>query len=193
MEVALAVRPYDSRDLEEQEASNDALFPMIKIGIGEGEAFFYYRPYNPETGTFISEDPIGFGGGDPNLYRYVFNNSINFTDPHGLNPRLLAALYFFYEIFGEFTGLTPEDVTLSIVTGTSIGPTCLNEGEEEFLRNERVRQDYEERKRLLKERGIDLDNLPHRPFTPNDLDINMSEPLQPQFRPDNGGGIPYWR
>ena len=40
--------------------------------------------YNPETGRFLSEDPIGFEGGDANLYRYVINNSINFSDPYGL-------------------------------------------------------------------------------------------------------------
>ena len=42
------------------------------------------RPYNPETGTFISPDPIGFLGLDTNLYRYVENNPINFIDPSGL-------------------------------------------------------------------------------------------------------------
>jgi len=36
------------------------------------------------TGKFISEDPIGFGGGDSNLYRYVFNSPIRYTDPSGL-------------------------------------------------------------------------------------------------------------
>ncbi|MFT6630090.1 MAG: hypothetical protein ACJAS4_000024 [Bacteriovoracaceae bacterium] len=40
--------------------------------------------YNPKSGRFISEDPIGFQGGDGNLYRYVNNNSINYTDPTGL-------------------------------------------------------------------------------------------------------------
>jgi RHS repeat-associated protein len=36
------------------------------------------------TGKFISEDPIGFKGGDSNLYRYVENNPIVNTDPSGL-------------------------------------------------------------------------------------------------------------
>lgn len=31
----------------------------------------------------MSEDPIGFSGGDKNLYRYVENNSIRYIDPHG--------------------------------------------------------------------------------------------------------------
>ena len=41
------------------------------------------RHYSPSTGTFISSDPIGFLGLDTNLYRYVFNNPINLTDPTG--------------------------------------------------------------------------------------------------------------
>jgi RHS repeat-associated protein len=33
---------------------------------------------------FISEDSIGFAGGDTNLYRYVGNSPTNYTDPSGL-------------------------------------------------------------------------------------------------------------
>jgi uncharacterized protein RhaS with RHS repeats len=33
---------------------------------------------------FISEDPIGFAGGDPNLYAYVADNPVNYLDPLGL-------------------------------------------------------------------------------------------------------------
>jgi hypothetical protein len=45
------------------------------------------------VGQFVSEDPIGFGAGDGNLYRYVFNSPINFTDPEGefLVPALAGA------------------------------------------------------------------------------------------------------
>ncbi|MBI3377424.1 MAG: RHS repeat protein [Nitrospirae bacterium] len=47
---------------------------------------YYYRGryYYPSRGRFISKDPIGFGGGDVNLYRYVGNNPVNFVDPEGL-------------------------------------------------------------------------------------------------------------
>jgi RHS repeat-associated protein len=41
------------------------------------------RYYSPGLGRFISEDPIGFGGGS-NFYAYCGNDPINFTDPLGL-------------------------------------------------------------------------------------------------------------
>jgi RHS repeat-associated protein len=46
----------------------------------------YYRARwnDPQLGRFISEDPIGFQGGDINLYAYVVNNPANFRDPTGL-------------------------------------------------------------------------------------------------------------
>ena len=47
---------------------------------------YYYRAryYNPKAGRFITKDPIGFGGGDYNLYNYVGANPVNWTDPFGL-------------------------------------------------------------------------------------------------------------
>lgn len=41
------------------------------------------RYYDPETGRFISPDPSGYQDG-PNLYAYVGNNPLNYTDPWGL-------------------------------------------------------------------------------------------------------------
>ena len=41
------------------------------------------RVYAPEIGRFVQSDPIGFGGGDSNLYRYVNNEPTNETDPDG--------------------------------------------------------------------------------------------------------------
>ncbi len=47
-----------------------------------------YGYFDSNSGRFIGQDPIGFGGGDANLYRYVGNNSANLTDPSGLRPLL---------------------------------------------------------------------------------------------------------
>jgi RHS repeat-associated protein len=54
----------------------------------DGGGLYYYRAryYSPELGRFISEDPLGFGGGDANLYAYVRNSPTNLTDPSGENP-----------------------------------------------------------------------------------------------------------
>lgn len=41
------------------------------------------RWYDPHQGRFISEDPIRLAGGI-NLYAYVGNNPVNYTDPYGL-------------------------------------------------------------------------------------------------------------
>jgi RHS repeat-associated protein len=48
----------------------------------------YYRAryFDSNSGRFISQDPIGFKGGDSNLYRYVVNDSVNFNDPSGNIP-----------------------------------------------------------------------------------------------------------
>jgi RHS repeat-associated protein len=48
------------------------------------------RWYDPGVGRWLSEDPIGFAAGDPNLYRYVGNSPGMFGDPRGL-----------IELFGE--------------------------------------------------------------------------------------------
>ena len=40
--------------------------------------------YDPESGRWTSKDPIGFAGGDTNLYGYTWNDPINFIDPIGL-------------------------------------------------------------------------------------------------------------
>ena len=47
---------------------------------------YYYRArdYDPATGRFLQEDPIWFQAGDLNVYRYVWNNPLNWTDPSGL-------------------------------------------------------------------------------------------------------------
>ena len=58
----------------------------------EAEDLYYYRAryYDPELGRFLSEDPLGFGGGDTNLYRYTGGNPVNLTDPSGeLIPAIL--------------------------------------------------------------------------------------------------------
>ncbi|WP_456726759.1 RHS repeat-associated core domain-containing protein [Bradyrhizobium sp. USDA 3397] len=51
---------------------------------GTGLLHYRNRYYSPTWGKFISEDPIGLGGGDINLYRYASSNPIQHSDPLGL-------------------------------------------------------------------------------------------------------------
>lgn len=44
---------------------------------------FGARDYDAETGRWTTKDPIGFGGGDTNLYGYVLGDPVNLLDPSG--------------------------------------------------------------------------------------------------------------
>jgi RHS repeat-associated protein len=52
----------------------------------DGTGLYYYRAryYQPQFQRFIAEDPIGFLGGDVNLYGYVGNSPVLLRDPMGL-------------------------------------------------------------------------------------------------------------
>jgi RHS repeat-associated protein len=52
----------------------------------DGTGLYYYRNryYSPQTGRFISEDPLGWASGQTNAYAYVGGNPVQLTDPLGL-------------------------------------------------------------------------------------------------------------
>jgi RHS repeat-associated protein len=57
---------------------------------------YYYRAryYDPSSGRFLGEDPIGFGGG-PNFYNYALGDPTNFSDPTGLLSVCTRPVRFF--------------------------------------------------------------------------------------------------
>nr|WSS66327.1 polymorphic toxin-type HINT domain-containing protein [Streptomyces sp. NBC_01177] len=57
----------------------------------DGVGLLHYRDryYDPETGRFISQDPIGYAGG-VNLYQYALSSPTAYTDPTGNNPMVAA-------------------------------------------------------------------------------------------------------
>ncbi len=72
------------------EDSNPAL--QVPLGFAGGLAdsdtgltLFGARDYDPTLGRWIAKDPIGFAGGDANLYGYCLGDPVNLVDPSGLD------------------------------------------------------------------------------------------------------------
>ena len=75
--------------LSQQETISQPFKFVGQYGVmAEPNGLYYMRAryYDPSVGRFISEDPLGFGGGDVNLFAYVHSNPINGNDPSGLRP-----------------------------------------------------------------------------------------------------------
>ncbi|MRS05091.1 hypothetical protein EG832_18040, partial [bacterium] len=77
---------YDSFGRITQSGSIDQPYTYTGREYDTETGLYYYRAryYDPKAGRFITRDPISFAGGDVNLYAYVRNNPVNFTDPNGL-------------------------------------------------------------------------------------------------------------
>lgn len=86
--------------------------------------------YDPRVGRFLSEDPIGFGAGDANLYRYVFNSPTNATDPSGLDTRVTQLVY-------------KALITRFVQTNTKLHRRAANLSQEELTEPERLSLDIE--------------------------------------------------
>jgi RHS repeat-associated protein len=73
----------------------------------EGDAGLYYmrnRWYEPRTGRFLSEDPIGFGSG-LNLYAFAGGDPINRADPSGLEWQEQCWHVTFTDQYGRQIGM----------------------------------------------------------------------------------------
>lgn len=63
----------------------------------DGLHYYKLRVYSPKIGRFLQPDPIGYAGAsDFNLYSYVGNRALKFTDPMGQAAVNLWLLLFLY-------------------------------------------------------------------------------------------------
>jgi len=60
------------------------LFTGRRFDKESGLYHYRARTYSAELGRFLQMDPIKFDAGDPNIFRYVGNDPLNWTDPMGL-------------------------------------------------------------------------------------------------------------
>ncbi|MFV0445495.1 MAG: RHS repeat-associated core domain-containing protein [Planctomycetaceae bacterium] len=73
------------------------------------------RWYDPQSGRFLSTDPLGYAAGDVNLYRYVGNSPTNGGDPTGL--------YFesWWDVISVGVGITSVGVDIANIWRTGEG------------------------------------------------------------------------
>ncbi|HDR15138.1 MAG TPA: hypothetical protein ENN79_06605 [Desulfobacteraceae bacterium] len=89
-----AYRPFGSTLLNGETSCNPFLF-MGELGVMADPAGLHHvraRHYDARPGRFTSMDPIGFLGGDVNLYRYALNSPLDGFDPTGLDSRRKCGL-----------------------------------------------------------------------------------------------------
>jgi RHS repeat-associated protein len=116
-----------------QTIENPFRFPGQYYDPETGLHYNYFRYYNPQTGRYITPDPIGLEGGI-NLFAYVEGNPVNQIDPEGLSFRgalrgaAKGALYGagVGAVLGGATGfavgiVTGPGVLVTTVTGAARG------------------------------------------------------------------------
>jgi RHS repeat-associated protein len=77
---------YDSFGMPKSSTDRANFYRYTARQLDPETGLYYYRAryYDPSIGRFLSEDPIGFGGG-VNFYGYVSNNPTGLVDPTGLD------------------------------------------------------------------------------------------------------------
>jgi RHS repeat-associated protein len=86
---------------------------------------FGARDYDAETGRWTAKDPIGFNGGDSNLYGYVMSDPVGFVDPDGLWRIEINTTWLLQDrtavIWDSNTGFNPNAIVQNGVSTTVVG------------------------------------------------------------------------
>jgi RHS repeat-associated protein len=104
-----------------QTVENPFRFPGQYYDPDTGLHYNDFRYYNPQTGRYITPDPIGLEGG-MNLFAYVESNPINSTDPLGLDPFIVTINYWPSQ-YGSFTMVWNKSLLPSFYTSGTLGYT----------------------------------------------------------------------
>jgi RHS repeat-associated protein len=136
---------------------NPFRFPGQYYDPETGLHYNYFRYYNPQTGRYLTPDPIGLEGGI-NLFAYVENNPVNWIDPLGLKKGTGGILIpirnwikksvkggeFISDLIGKVADIPTSPA--AILLYDFLNPREGNEGEEEFMEYWRMRKRLEDAK-----------------------------------------------
>ena len=75
---------FGEAQVEIETVTNNLRFPGQYYDAETGLHYNWQRYYDPKMGRYTQVDPIGFDGGDLNLYGYVGNNPLAWSDAYGL-------------------------------------------------------------------------------------------------------------
>jgi RHS repeat-associated protein len=121
-----------------------------------GLVYRWNRWYETETGRWIAEDPLGFVGGDSNIYRYVGNDTLGYTDASGLSR--VGHHFVPQSIYKLFAYLLDSDA-IEVFKCATADPELYNHGFDTWLGkshdqyNEAVGKLLQEYKRLYSPHG----------------------------------------
>jgi len=76
-------KSFGEADIQNSQIANAIRFPGQYFDGETSLHYNYFRDYDPVTGRYIEQDPVGIEGGI-NLYAYVDGNPVNRGDPKGL-------------------------------------------------------------------------------------------------------------
>lgn len=98
-----------------------------------------FRYYSPDSGTYLSQDPIGLAGNNPNLYAYVHDLN-TWVDPFGLSgitiadllkndPDLLQDFRNEFKNNPEWQGIDPDKTKIQYVDKATVDKIRAKPGE----------------------------------------------------------------
>ncbi|MCK4365664.1 MAG: hypothetical protein KAW45_06410 [Thermoplasmatales archaeon] len=88
---AVSIMDEAGTPLSNSAVDNPYMFTGRRLDPETGLYYYRARMYNPETGRFMSKDPLGMVDG-PNMYSYVSNNPTTFIDPYGYKMKIYKSV-----------------------------------------------------------------------------------------------------